>query len=355
MKSFLPIRWADAYGATVWDQNMKEYIDFTSGIFVANVGHSNSRVREAINDVRFYHCYNYDNVYRDRYIEKLCEWTGFECAALFSAGCEAVEGALRVMKSHGKGGQVQVLHTPGIFQHGKTMGARMHPSFGREIEENSEVQEDRGNLLGVCGIILESYRGWDAHFWDKGWIQYLRAYCTEYNILLCFDEIQSGFGRTGKKFCYEHYDVVPDLVCIGKGMGGGVPLSGLLGSRELLDLPGDLGSTHSANPTACAAGLAVLEEFEDRDLIKESWKNGDLLKSGLKDISEKHNILVNGCGMVAALMFGSVEIADKFVMDCYEKGLLVVHTGRESVKLGPPLTITEKEMSRGLNIIREVL
>ena len=345
-KSFLPIKWNTAFGEFVWDEQGKEYIDFTSGIFVANVGHNNQAVLDAIRGVLpCLHAYNYSTVIREKYTEALCKKTGFGCVALFSAGCEAVEAALRVMRS--RKASPWIRHTPGIFMHGKTQGARMERG-------SLPLAEHIMPSLKDAGVILESYRGWDAYFWDKKWIQDLRAYCTGHDILLCFDEIQSGFGRIGRFFCYEHYEVVPDLVCIGKAMGGGLPLSGLLGRKDLLDLPGDLSSTHSGNPLACAAGQAVLDEIDRLALVKEAQRKGVILHERLANKAGT-KFTINGRGMVAAIMMPSVEEANRVVMECYKRGLLVVHTGRESVKIGPPLVISDEALNKGLDILEEVL
>ena len=119
----------------------------------------------------------------------------------------------------------------------------------------------------ICGIMVESYVGWGAVFLPKDYAQAMATFARENGILLCFDEIQSGFGRTGKLFAYEHYDVQPDLICVGKGMSSSLPLSGVLGSTAVMDLPdiGSMSSTHSANPLVCAAGLATLEDIIERD------------------------------------------------------------------------------------------
>ena len=361
-KSFLPIQWKRASGHSVTDEKGKKYIDFTSGIFVANVGHNNLKVWNAMHRVPCLHAYNYSTEIREKYTEALCKKTGFECVALFSAGCEAVEAALRVMR-HRWVSLGKIACIEGTY-HGKTLGCRTDqrrarygfPHLLHEIHEG--MKPSQLSQRSIAGLMIESYRGWDAHFWDKQWIQDLRSYCTEHDILLCFDEIQSGFGRTGRFFCYEHYEVVPDLVCIGKAMGGGIPLSGLLGSNELLNLPGDLSSTQSGNPLACAAGLSVLKEIDRLNLVKEAERKGMILHRRLRfrrtpEMAARYD--VNGLCMVAEIMMPSVEEANRVVMECYKRGLLVVQTGRESVKIGPPLVITDAALNKGLDILEGVL
>jgi 4-aminobutyrate aminotransferase-like enzyme len=174
--------------------------------------------------------------------------------------------------------------------------------------------------------------------------------------------MQSGFGRTGQNFGYEHYDVKADLICCGKGMGGGFPISGVIGKAEIMDLPeiGNMSSTHSGNPVMSVAGMAVLEEIENKDLINESSRKGLILHNELNKLKEIYTEIISsiqGCGMIAAIIFKETEfknISEKvseLAEVCMQKGLLIVHTGRESIKIGPPLTITEDALLEGLEVL----
>jgi len=173
--------------------------------------------------------------------------------------------------------------------------------------------------------------------------------------------MQSGFGRTGKKFGYEHYNVKPDLICCGKGMGGGVALSGVLGKKEIMDLPsiGEMSSTNSANPLACVAGMSVIDEIKSKKILEKVVKNGFYLNKGLNRIMKNNLNLINyvmGKGMVYALIFDKKinNIGEKLKKVCFnamKNGLLVVYTGRESIKIGPPLTISKKAIEEGLEVL----
>ena len=179
--------------------------------------------------------------------------------------------------------------------------------------------------------------------------------------------MQAGFGRTGKPFGYCHYDVEPDLICTGKGMGGGVPLSGVLGRAELMDLPdvGNMSSTHSANPLVCAAGLAVIEELEDRNLVAESARRGAMFREallGLQSRFPQRIAHILGQGMIQAVLFrdpksGAADgpFTSRVAELCMQKGVLVVHTGRESIKLGPPLTISDEALLEGIAVLGEAI
>ena len=300
MHGQLPIVWDKAKGFNVFDISGNCWIDFTSTIFVANVGHSNERVTNAIKETLenpLLNCYAYTNPNRAKYIEKLIEFAGkpFEKAFLLSAGTEATEAALKLMRMNGQKNNKKRLGIIAIENnwHGRTLGAQMMSSnkaqkewigyqdkdihhipfpYPWDLKDNTgidflnkgmQVLNNKGINLkeDICGFILETFQGWGAIFYPNDFVKGIKNICEKNNILLTFDEMQSGFGRTGKSFGYMHYGVEPDLICVGKGMGGGTPLSGVLGKANILDLPeiGNMSSTHSANPIVCSAGLAVLE------------------------------------------------------------------------------------------------
>ena len=228
-------------------------------------------------------------------------------------------------------------------------------------EKGIDIQQD------ICGFMLETFQGWGAVFYPVAFVKGIEALCRKNNILLAFDEMQAGFGRTGKAFGYQHYGVTPDLICCGKGIGGGVPLSAVLGRAEIMDLPdvGNMSSTHSANPLVCAAGLAVLAEIKDRNMIAETARKGELLFNALHSLQSLFPQRINhilGKGLIAAVLFkdpftGEPDSAftSKVAELCMQKGLLVVHTGRESIKLGPPLTITDEALLEAIEVFGEAI
>jgi 4-aminobutyrate aminotransferase-like enzyme len=214
--------------------------------------------------------------------------------------------------------------------------------------------------------MLETFQGWGALFYPKSFVKAVRKFTEENSILLAFDEMQAGFARTGKKFGFEHYEVSPDLFACGKGMGGGVSLSGVIGKSEIMDLPevGNMSSTHSANPLVCAAGLAVLEEIDSKNMVAETARKGVILKNLLESLKFKFSDVVNnyyGEGLIAAVIFNDFnnvsknEFASKVSEKCMQKGLLIVHTGRESIKLGPPLTIEDEALLEAMSVFKEAI
>ena len=183
------------------------------------------------------------------------------------------------------------------------------------------------------------------------YIKQLAKFALNNDILICFDEVQGGFGRTGRMFAYQHYDVVPDLICLGKGISSSVPLSAVIGRKDILDIPevGAMSSTHSANPIACATGLGVLKEIDN--LIERANRLGAILIPHLMDMDLK----VKGWGLMCAIHTKDVETADKICFECFKKGLLLIKTHKPSVKIAPPLTIKDAALLEGLDVIEEVI
>jgi 4-aminobutyrate aminotransferase-like enzyme len=406
MHGQLPLVWDRAEDFSIFDAAGNRWIDFTSTIFVANVGHSNPRVTAAMKDALdrpLYGCYAYSNETRARYLEKLVAFAGppFEKAFLLSAGTEATEAALKLMRMEGeRTGKRRrgIICIEGNW-HGRTLGAQMmssnlaqrawigyqdtdihHIPFpypwalnGRSgaafLQDGLQKLEAAGIDLSqdVCGFMLETFQGWGAVFYPDHFVQAIERVCRAHGILLTFDEMQAGFARTGRAFGFQHYSVTPDLICCGKGIGGGVPLSALLGRAEIMDLPdvGNMSSTHSANPLVCAAGLAVLGEIEDRGLVTETARKGEILFGGLRSLHARfpdHISHVLGRGLIAAVLFKhpltgrpAGPFTSRVAERCMQKGLLVVHTGRESIKIGPPLTITDAALLEGVQVLGEAI
>ena len=401
MQGQLPIVWSKADGHSLFDIKGNKFIDFTSTIFVTNIGHSNARLIKNLKkslDKKLLHSYAYFNKSREEYLKRLVKFAGvnFNKAFLMSAGTEATEAALKLMRLYGKKENKKKL---GIISfngnwHGRTMGAQMMSGNKKQKEwigyedknihhidfpypwelENISPKDFLHNSLkklkrkidlkkDVCGFMLETFQGWGAIFYPKEFVKEISKICKKNKILLTFDEMQAGFGRTGKKFGYEHYDVKPDLICCGKGMGGGIALSGVIGKKSIMDLPsvGEMSSTNSANPLACVAGMSVIDEINDKKILKRVNENGNILKTGLEQIMKKNSSSIKyvmGKGMIYALIFDK-EIKDigvklkKICFRAMQNGLLVVYTGRESIKIGPPLTITRKAIKEGLQVLDE--
>lgn len=405
MHGQIPFAWSRARESTVWDLAGNKFIDFTSSIFVANVGHSNKKVLQAVSGSMrkgLISTYSYPTSIREKYLSELIRFAGepFEKAFLLSAGTEATDAVFKLIKMHGSN---KIGYKPSIIiafegnWHGRTMGAQLLSSNVKQKEWITdgggdivhlpfplpwEVAENEGQeffqnclrLLSdkgyeasqIAGFVLESFQGWGALFYPNSFVQAIDKFCKSNNSLLAFDEMQSGFGRTGADFGFQHYGVKPDLIAVGKGMGGGFPLSGVLGRKEIMDLPdvGNMSSTHSANPIVCSAGLAVIREIESRQLSARSAELGKILQNRLERIQKENSDIiesVQGKGLIAAIIFressqvAGAKTASEVVAKCLRMGLLLVHTGRESIKIGPPLVISKNALEEGLEILETAI
>lgn len=408
MHGQLPVVWDKAEDFLVFDKYGNRWIDFTSTIFVTNCGHSNPKIISALKQKlnhKLLHTYTFAHETRARFLKKLINITPsvFQKAFLLSAGTEATECALKLTRMYGQ----QIRPSKKIIvsfdgcMHGRTMGAEMlkgdpktsswigymDPNiyrlrvpfpwlitartnagydWGRHFNEDIKRLRTKGvHYNDIAGFILESYVGWSGYFYPVEYIQTLAAFAKRYDSLLVFDDIQGGFGRTGKLFAYQHYKVNPDLICLGKGLSAALPLSAVIGRRQIMDLPdvGSMSSTHSANPLCCAAGLATLQAIEEDNLIAESARKGRILHARLQEIKRRFSYRISyvfGKGLIAAIIFKNPQNQQSDILfpsrvceKAMQKGLLLVHTGRESVKIGPPLTISDDALSEGLRVLEE--
>jgi 4-aminobutyrate aminotransferase-like enzyme len=240
--------------------------------------------------------------------------------------------------------------------------------WAKHFREDMGALETGGlNFDNIAGFMIESYLGWGAIFYPVEYMKALAIFAEEHNCVITFDEIQGGFGRTGKYFVYQHYNVEPDLLCLGKALSGNLPLSAVVGSQKIMDLPefGSMSSTHSANPLCCAAGLANLEAIENENLVKESARKGEILHQRLDQLKKKYFDRISyvfGTGLLAGIIFKDPETGDpdgffpsQVCEKAMQKGLLLVHTGRESIKIGPPLTISDNALMEGLDVLDEAI
>ena len=407
MHGQMPIVWDRAVDYQVFDRWGNCWIDFTSTIFVVNAGHSNPRIVGALREILdrpLLHTYSYASDIRARFLKRLVDSMPphFEKAYLISTGTEATEMVVKLMRLEGRRvgkRRLGVVSFEGSY-HGRTQGAAMiggnaasrawigfeDPNVwqlpfpyewgNRSAEAARERFEQDVMALtsrgidperDICGFMFEAYIGWAAAFIPKEYVQAAAQFARAHGILLGFDEVQGGFGRTGRMFVHQHYDVAPDLIACGKGISSSLPLSAVLGRARYLDLPevGSLSSTHSANPLACAAGLANLEEILGRNLVEEAARKGEILSRRLRALQQKHPqriAHVSSMGLLAALILRdpSTGEADSLTASlicerALHKGLLLVHTGRESIKMGPPLTIPDEALEEGLDVLEQAL
>jgi len=342
----LPIVWDRTSDFQVHDKWGNTWIDFTSGIFVANVGHGAKEVRSAIEknlDAKLLHSYIFPNKSRVELTKKLCEVSRMDKVLLTVTGSEANEAAMQTMRRNKKG---NILSLRGAF-YGSTTACR---ELAKHTIDES-MTPDMVNPKDVAGVFLQVFRGRDAKFMPYDWVRVWCAWAQKNNIPVGFDEMQSGFARTGKWFGHQHYNVRPDFITVGKAFGGGLPISALVGKKKLLQHSYDLWSTHTANPVCCATALAVLNIIEKKKLVEKSAKRTDWVEPLLKKTFPRNEIY--GRGMIWAIYTGDAEITQKIIKTCAEKGVLLVSTHGPAIKIGPPLTIPDTALREGIQVIKE--
>ena len=393
----LPVVWDRAEDFQVFDESGNCWIDFCAGTFVTNAGHRNPKICNAISEIvnnNFLHNYYFPSKIRAKLVKKLHDMTpvNLDKVFLLTTGAETTECCIKLARIYGRKinpKKIGIVSFVGAM-HGKTLGALMvggktkekhwivnhdpdmhhlpfpKDSSGDEVfHENMKQLEQSGvDLSTIAAFMVESYQGWGALFYPKNYIKALRKWADDNQVIVIFDEIQAGFGRTGKLFAYEHYEVEADLVCCGKGISSGLPLSAVLGRSELIDVDPSLNSTHGGNPVCCAATLASLELLESENLIVESERKGVILKQELTRIKNHFpsRIEIFGRGLVFAIHVRKsstneldVELVDKIIEKAMQQGVLLIRTGTGTIKIGPPLTISDDALIEGVSVIEEII
>ena len=385
-----------AKNATIWDTNNTPHIDFASGIAVLNVGHCHDRVISAVKKQldKFTHT-AYQITPYENYIElaeKINALVPIKSKAktcFFTTGAEATENAIKVAKAHTKrygiiafGGsfhgrtQVAVSMTGKVEPYKAELGVGMvgiyHGLYPNELHDVS-VKDALRSLEHICkssispkdvaAIIFEPVQGEGGfNVAPKEFVQGLREFADKHGIVLIADEVQTGFGRTGKLFAMEHYDVSPDIICMAKSLGGGMPISGISGRADVMDSinPGGMGGTYAGNPLSVAAALEVLEIIKEEKLLDRANMLGDKLQNTLKSLNYKEIAQVRGLGSMVAVEFfkdnkPSSEVA-KRVQECASKrNLLLLTCGAYGnvIRFLYPLSIPDSQFDEALNIIKD--
>ncbi|MFH1612573.1 MAG: aminotransferase class III-fold pyridoxal phosphate-dependent enzyme, partial [bacterium] len=399
------IVWDKAKDFQIFDKWGNIWLDWSSGVLVTNAGHSNSKIQEAIiNQVNYglLHNYCFPSEMRAKLAEKLVNLAPKSLGKVFllTTGSEATECVLKLSRTYGfkNGGKekIKMISFTGAF-HGRTLGSQMMggiPSlkdwiinldkdiqqvpfpncfrcpWGKENYQNCDKEcfENFKNYLSsisvspnqIAGIITETYQGGGSTFLPKGFVKLLSNFCKENDILLTFDEVQAGFGRTGKMFAFEHYEVEPDLICCGKGITSSLPLSAVIGRNDVMDLyqARAMTSTHTGNPVCIAAALASIDCIVENNLVKNADEIGKILLEELEKIQKDFKDVVGviqGKGLVYGMHIvmpktktPNPDLAFELVGKAVEKGLaLFTPVGEATLKIAPPLTITKEAIKDG--------
>lgn len=367
-----PVSLKRGKGCIVWDTNNNEYIDCMGGYGVALVGHCNPRVVSAIkNQVEdLITCHM--SVYNDKrleYLNKLSKIIPQNLSKVFfsNSGTESVEAALKFARKYSNKNGIIALN--GGY-HGKTFGSlsvtyneKYRKSFTplldgvkfvsySEMDTIEEIVNNVDNKIGT--VIVEPIQGETGIIVPpSNFLKNIRDLCDKYDIVLIFDEIQSGLGRTGKMWACEHWNVKPDVMCLAKGIAGGVPMGITLFKPEILDCikVGEHSSTFAGNPLACAAGIATIESLIEDKLVENSFNMGKIFKEGLLNLKDKHKIIrdVRGLGMMIGIEM-RFDVKD-ILFDGIRNGILLLYSGRNILRLLPPLVMDEMNIKKSLDII----
>ena len=368
-----PVTIEKGLGSHVWDTEGKEYIDCMGGYGVALVGHRYESVVNAIKlqleKIITVHSSLYNKT-REEFLENLIKIApkNLSQVHLNNSGAEAVEAAIKfARKFTGKKGMIAM---NGSY-HGKSMGAlslTFSPKYRKvfqplvekvvfspfgDIESlRSKIDEDTGF------VILEPIQGESGiDVAPDGFVQDVRKKCDEKYILLVFDEIQSGFGRTGKMWASEHWNTIPDIMCLAKGIAGGVPMGATLVRPDILACmsKGEHSSTFGGNPLSCAAGTAAIKALTQDGLVENAAKMGKIFFEGLQNLKDHHKINreIRGKGLMIGIEL-KFEVKD-ILLEGIEKGILLLYSGRNIIRLLPPLVITQEDIAKVLETLDVLL
>jgi acetylornithine/succinyldiaminopimelate/putrescine aminotransferase len=365
-----------AKGSYIYDTNHKKYLDFVAGVSACTLGHQPFRVNQAIKEQldKYSHVMVYGEYSQSPAVE-YCKLMAdllpepLDKTYLVNSGTEAIEGALKLARR--VTGRSQLISCHNAY-HGNTMGSLSVMGFEERkqvfrplipdvdfITFNNEADLEKITSK-TAGVLLETIQGGAGFIQPQNnFLKKVRARCTEVGALMILDEIQPGFGRTGKLFGFQNYDVVPDVVVMGKGMGGGMPVGAFTASSEMMDLLSDnpkLGhiTTFGGHPVIAAACLATLQEITETNLMEEAIEKETLFKSLLV-----HPLIeeVRGKGLMLAAMTRSADITNEVILKCQDRGLILFWLLFEgcAIRITPPLTISEEEIKEGCAIIIEVM
>jgi 4-aminobutyrate aminotransferase/(S)-3-amino-2-methylpropionate transaminase len=399
----LPIFAAETSGSTVTDVDGNTFIDFTGGVGVLNVGHSHPEVIQAVQEqaARFMHT-DFTVIPYEGYVElaerllAVSPFRGPAKAAFFNAGTEAVENAVKFARAYT--GRTGVVCFEGGF-HGRTllsltMTSKTHPykaglgPFAPEVyrlpypdsyrgpgprEALDALERSWSTIVppeNVACVVIEPQLG-EGGFMpaSQEYMDGLRSFCDRHGIVLVADEVQTGFGRTGKMWAVEHYGIEPDLMTVAKSIAAGLPLSGVLGKAEIMDAPaaGGVGGTYVGNPVALAAALAVLDVFEDEGLVERAAEIGETMRARMLGWQERFEAIgdVRGLGAMLALELVSdrgtkapaPELAAAVIDEALSRGLLLLKAGvyGNCIRVLCPLTISDSELAEALDVWEQAL
>ena len=374
----LPVAFVKGKGSYLYDTQGTKYLDMIGGIAVNSLGHGNPKLTSAISRQAkdLIHCSNYYYIpQRSELAYRLCRASFADKAFFCNSGAEANEAAIKLARGyfHYKEQDKFEIITAEKSFHGRTYGSmsatgqeRFYKPFEPIVPGFKYVPFNDIDALKLAitpktaAIMLELIQGESGvNPADIEYIKEIRKICNEKGILLIFDEVQTGIGRTGKMFCYQQYGVTPDIMTLAKGLGGGVPIGAMLCTDEAAKgfKPGDHGSTFGGNPLACAAGIAVMEYFGETNLLDNVNQVSVVLFEKLNKLKSKYSCIksVRGMGLLIGIEFDDSVIASGLREELFRNGFLVSSIGRSVIRIAPPLVITKIQATQFVKALGSLL
>ncbi len=372
-----PIVLVKGMGQKVWDVNGKEYLDFVSGIAVCSLGHSHPRVVAALKEQveKLTHVSNLYYTEPQTRLAKMLTDNSFADKVFFcNSGAEANEAAIKLARkyAHEKSGDntFELITMKDSF-HGRTMATitatgqeKFQFGFTPLLEGFTYVPFNDLNALEnaitkkTCGIMLEPIQGEGGVIIpDVQYLAAVREICNRHDILMILDEVQTGIGRTGKLFGYEHSGITPDIMTLAKALGNGFPVGAMLATDKVAKAfsPGNHASTFGGNPLAMAAAIATLETILQESLLDKSRQTGEYFLVQLKKLKTKHKIIQDVRGMGLMIACGLNIEGGEIVNECMKKGVLINCTGGKTLRFVPPLIISNQDVDHMINVLDEVM
>ncbi|MDD5482898.1 MAG: aminotransferase class III-fold pyridoxal phosphate-dependent enzyme [Kiritimatiellae bacterium] len=401
-----PIVWHKAEDFIVSDKWGNRWIDWSSGVLIANAGHSRREIRKALKDIidrgllASYVFVHEQRAVLTKMLQGISPDPKRYSVFLLSTGAEATENCIKLSKTYALekyGPQKKYFVTFQNAFHGRTMGAQLAGGMPRlkkwmgksdasfiqapfpDGYKNENVSFElflqtirKHNVApdNIAGVMTETYQGIGPDFMPAAYAQQLEKFCRAHDIVLCFDEVQAGFGRTGKMFGFQHYGVKPDLIACGKGISSSLPISAVIGRKDIQGLyaPGSMTSTHSGSPLPVAAAITNLKLIQKERLVERAARMGDILVPEIHRIRQKYPDVL-GCAQGKGLVAGiqvvkpgtktpNPELALKINVACFQRGLLMfapVGVAGECLKIAPPLTISEDALRESIAVFEEAV
>lgn len=361
-------------GARVWDIEGKEYIDAFAGIAVTSLGHNHPAVNRAVNEQisKLTHISNFFISEAQVLLsEKLTEITGMDRVFFTNSGAESVEGALKIARkyAHNNGRGGEIISMTGSF-HGRTLATiatgkkKMQEGFDpipagfHQVPLNDIEALNKQISTETAAVILEPVQGEGGiQVADKEYLEQVREICTQKNVVLIFDEVQCGMGRTGQWFAKDYFGVAPDIMTVAKALGNGVPVGAFLTIEKINDVIdfGDHGTTFGGNPLACSAALATLNTIEKENILEQVREKGKWLKKELEELRKQFPgiIEVRGLGLMLGIQFD--QPVKTLVEEMMKKGVLANVTVENVLRLVPPFVISYDQLKKVIRVLTEIL